>query len=36
MEAGKDITESPMDGLGGTFTVVVPHYSITAIVIPKS
>ena len=36
MEAGKDITESPMDGLSGTFTVVVPHYSITAIVIPKS
>jgi hypothetical protein len=36
MEAGKDITESPMDGLGSTFTVVVPRYSITAIVIPKS
>jgi hypothetical protein len=36
MEAGKGITESPMDGLGSTFTVVVPHYSITAIVIPKS
>jgi len=36
MDAGKDITESPMDGLGSSFTVVVPHYSITAIVIPKS
>lgn len=36
MDAGKDITESPIDGLGSTFTVVVPHYSITAVVIPKS
>jgi hypothetical protein len=36
LEAGKGITEAPIDGLGGTFTVVVPRYSITALVIPKS
>lgn len=36
IEAGKTIVESPIEGLGGTFTVVVPRYSITAIVIPKS
>jgi hypothetical protein len=35
LEAGKGITEAPIDGLGGTFTVVVPRYSITALVIPK-
>jgi hypothetical protein len=36
IEAGKDIIETPIENLGGTFTVVVPRYSITAIVIPKS
>ena len=36
LESGKGITEAPIDGLGGTFTVVVPRYSITALVIPKS
>jgi hypothetical protein len=36
LETGKDITQAPIDGLGGTFTVVVPRYSITALVIPKS
>jgi hypothetical protein len=35
-DAGTSITESPVDGLGGTFTVVVPRYSIAALVIPKS
>ncbi len=35
-DAGTNITEAPVDGLGGTFTVVVPRYSITALVIPKS
>jgi hypothetical protein len=35
-EAGTGIAEAPLDGLGGTFTVVVPRYSITALVIPKS
>jgi hypothetical protein len=36
LEAGKGITETPIENLGGTFTVVVPRYSITAIVVPKS
>jgi hypothetical protein len=36
IEAGKDIIETPIENLGGIFTVVVPRYSITAIVIPKS
>jgi hypothetical protein len=35
LEAGKNITDAPVDGLGGTFTVVVPRYSIVAIVVPK-
>jgi hypothetical protein len=35
-DAGNSITEAPVDGLGATFTVVVPRYSITAIVIPKA
>jgi hypothetical protein len=35
-DAGTSITEAPVDGLGGTFTVLVPRYSITALVIPKS
>ncbi|MGA2744876.1 MAG: hypothetical protein ABSE44_09320 [Candidatus Sulfotelmatobacter sp.] len=36
LEVGKGITETPMDGLGGTFSIVVPRHSITALVIPKS
>ena len=36
MDAGKTITEAPIDGLGATFTVEVPRYGITAIVIPKA
>lgn len=35
MDAGKTITEAPIDNLGPTFTVEVPRYSVTAIVIPK-
>lgn len=35
IDAGKTITEAPIDGLGSTFTVEVPRYSVTAIVIPK-
>ena len=36
MDAGKTgIVESPMDGLSGTFTIEVPRYSMSAIVIPK-
>jgi hypothetical protein len=35
-DAGKDIVESPIDNLGSTFTITVPRYSITAILIPKS
>ena len=36
MDAGKMITDAPIDGLGATFTVEVPRYGITAIVIPKA
>jgi len=36
IEAGKQITEAPINGLGPTFTVDVPRYGITAIVIPKA
>ncbi|HEY0795715.1 MAG TPA: hypothetical protein VGD64_08025 [Acidisarcina sp.] len=35
-DAGKGIAEAPIEGLGGTFTVEVPRYGITAIVIPKA
>lgn len=35
IEAHKDIAETPINGLGPTFTVEVPLSSITAIVIPK-
>ncbi len=35
-DAGKSITESPIDNLGPTFQVVVPRFSITGIVIPKA
>ena len=36
MDAGKSITEAPIDNLGPTFAVEVPRYGITAIVIPKA
>lgn len=36
VEAGKTITEAPIDNLGATFTVEVPRYGVTAIVIPKA
>jgi len=36
IDAGKTITEAPIDGLGPTFTVEVPRYTVTAIVIPKA
>jgi hypothetical protein len=35
-DPGGDITEKPVENLGGTFTVEVPRYGITAIVIPKA
>lgn len=35
VEAGKTITEAPIDNLGPTFTVDVPRYGVTAILIPK-
>jgi hypothetical protein len=35
IEAGKAITEGSVDNLGATFTVEVPRYSVTAVVIPK-
>jgi hypothetical protein len=36
IDAGKQITEAPIENLGPTFTVDVPRYGITAIVIPKA
>lgn len=36
VEAGKTITEAPIDHLGPTFTVEVPRYGVTAIIIPKA
>lgn len=36
LDAGKDITSSPIDNLGQTFTVDVPVSGIVAIVIPKA
>jgi len=36
IEAGKDITEAPVTNLGPTFTVDVPRYGVTAVVIPKA
>ncbi len=36
IESGKNITEAPIENLGPTFTVEVPRYSITGIVIPKA
>lgn len=35
-DAGKDIAEAPLDNVSGTFTVEVPRYGITAILIPKA
>jgi len=35
-DAGKQITETPIDKLGATFTVEVPRYAMTAILIPKA
>lgn len=35
-DAGKNITESPIENLGPTFPVVLPRFSITGIVIPKA
>ncbi|HEY3973518.1 MAG TPA: hypothetical protein VGM18_10970 [Candidatus Sulfotelmatobacter sp.] len=36
MDAGKTITEAPIDGLGATFNIEVPRYGVTGIVIPKA
>lgn len=36
MDAGKAITEAPVENLGASFTVEVPRYGVTAIVIPKA
>jgi hypothetical protein len=36
LDAGKGITEVPIDGLGATLTVDVQAPGITAIVIPKA
>ena len=36
MDAGKNITESPIENLGPTFTVEVPRYGMVAISIPKA
>ena len=36
IDAGKTITEEPIDKLGSTFTIEVPRYGVTAVVIPKA
>ena len=36
MDAGKAITEAPIDNLGASFSVEVPRYGVTAIVIPPA
>jgi len=36
IDAGKAITETPIENLGPTFAVEVPRYGVTAIVIPKA
>ncbi len=36
LDAGKTITEAPIENLGPTFNVDVPRYGVTAIVIPKA
>ena len=35
IDAGKTVTEAPIEGLAGTFNAEVPRYGITAVVIPK-
>jgi len=35
-DAGKDITETPLENLSATFTIEVSRYDIAAIVIPKA
>jgi hypothetical protein len=35
-DAGKGITEAPIDNLGGTFNVEVPRLGVTVVVIPKA
>ena len=35
-DAGKNITESPIENLGPSFPVVLPRFSVTGIVIPKA
>ena len=35
IDADNTITEEPIDNLGRTFTVELPRYGVTAIVIPK-
>lgn len=36
MDSPQPLTQSPIENLGPTFTVVVPRYTVTAIVIPKA
>jgi len=36
IDAGKNIVEAPIESLGPTFTVEVPRYAMTGIVIPKA
>ncbi|HEY0794570.1 MAG TPA: hypothetical protein VGD64_02205 [Acidisarcina sp.] len=36
VDAGKGITESPIENLGSTFTIQVPGYGVVALVIPKA
>jgi hypothetical protein len=36
IDAGKTITEGLIEGLGGTFSVEVPRYGVTEVVIPKA
>jgi hypothetical protein len=36
IDAGKQITEAPIDSLGPNFNVEVPRYSVIALVIPKA
>ena len=35
-DAGKDVSEAPIENLGSTFTIEVPRYGVTAVVIPKA
>jgi len=36
LDAGKEISEAPVENLGATFTIDVPRYGVTALVIPKA